>query len=180
MCADNASMVSLRRRSSRVGARSLIGWWTGMRWWEECPTMATFQISVSNLRLSQLPDLTPVHRAMAQRLKQIIQESFGSSGSNRIEPWKPLAESTAKRYKKLGYGNSDTPTLYRSGELYRSIGASWGRNAGYVFCASPIGEYHQFGTSRMPRRAFFPFGRDGRPSQYAQNKLFKVALTALS
>jgi phage virion morphogenesis protein len=106
-------------------------------------------------------DLSPVTKPAAERLRSIITLSFSQSKSPLGEPWRPLAESTVAR-RRMG---SSKP-LIDTGLLRKSV-ATRGEKQGVVFGVSgSAGEYaqfHQFGTRKIPRRAFMPTDASGKP-----------------
>ena len=106
-------------------------------------------------------DLTPVTKPAAERLRGIITLSFAKSKSPNEEPWRPLADTTIARRRK----GSSKP-LIDTGLLRTSI-ATRGESKAVVFGvsgpAASYAPYHQFGTRKIPRRAFLPVDQSGTP-----------------
>ena len=106
-------------------------------------------------------DLTPVTKPAAERLRSVITLSFTRSQSPNGEAWRPLAESTIERRRK----RSGKP-LIDTGLLRQSI-ATRGEAKAVVFgvagSAASYAPFHQFGTRKIPRRAFLPTDASGTP-----------------
>lgn len=146
------------------------------------------EIKVTNIRVdvdvAKAIDVTGCHRAMALRFKQLTQSTFGPNGNNRVSPWPHLKESTRasarSKNKKTPWYVGGPATLFRTGTLFRSITASWGRDKGTVSTDNPYAAIHQFGLPMrngrlMPWRPFFPILRNGDPSPLAQREMQKTA-----
>jgi phage gpG-like protein len=107
-------------------------------------------------------DLTPFLTILAALIRNYIDLNFAQHGrwdgigtdlfSGGNQKWKPLASSTQKQYKRKGYLLE--PTLYRTGQLYRSIEVNVENDKVVITVGSQIGEYLQYGTKRMPARPF--------------------------
>ena len=107
-------------------------------------------------------DLTPFLTILAALIRNYIDLNFAQHGrwdgigtdlfSGGNQRWKPLASSTQKQYQRKGYLLE--PTLYRTGQLYRSIEVNVENGKIVITVGSQIGEYLQYGTKRMPARPF--------------------------
>ena len=87
--------------------------------------------------------------AVAITLARRVRERIGTP--EKLPP--PLAESTQVRRVKMGY--TADRTLYASGVLHKSIG--WEHvslRKTVVASSDEKAIYHEFGTSRIPRRSF--------------------------
>jgi phage gpG-like protein len=117
-------------------------------------------------------DLTPYWRdVFAPKYFGIVQDLFSTSGTPRGEggkfsggPWERLSPAYAK-WKFAHYPGR--PTLSLTGTLRKSL--YWtgsGLGQGGIFEATPTfvrvgteipyAKYHQYGTGKMPKRAFMP------------------------
>lgn len=72
------------------------------------------------------------------------------------DPWTPLSPKYAKRkLAKWGAGG----ILFASGSMFHSIQAfESGPNERSIATDDPKAHFHQYGTSKMPRRVFLGFG----------------------
>lgn len=189
--AISAMMESLIRQFVRA-AQPETGALTEMKFWNAFNRRIKMSdsVRVTSIKVSIDPktivDMTKVHRAMAVRYRQIVQGTFGPNGVNRPEPWPDLSRSYVYENRKR---NLKTPTytgvkatLFRTGTLFKSIMASWGLLKGTVSTDNPYAPRHQFGEpwNRLPARPFFPFYRDGTPTQYARSEMERVAVQATS
>jgi len=141
-------------------------------------------------------DKTAVHRAMANRYRDIVRANFGFSGIDRPTPWRPLSDRYRNYLSRMGKAKpSDArrgvATLFRTGRLFASIRASSDSQAGHVISDGvPYNIIQQFGgfirrafdnkPITIPPRPYFPFYRDGRPTAYAQSEMERVAKEAAS
>jgi phage virion morphogenesis protein len=105
----------------------------------------------------RMGNLQPVLQVLAQDLKTLIDNSFDQSKSPMGQAWAPLKPATIKRRRK---GSSkplvDTARLRNSNTtqaLPRAI--RFGTNVEYAAA-------HQFGTERIPARAFLPITPTGQ------------------
>ena len=107
----------------------------------------------------------PCQAAMAYTFAEDAYNSFGESGSPRMNQWNDLS----KKYAKNHHGGNRTPTLVLSGELRESI--KNGINISQADCATvstdvPYAGLMQFGGKseegyNIPARPFFPIvGKD--------------------
>ena len=149
------------------------------------------EVRVTNIRVSidasKIIDKTKIHKAMALRMQKLTQSTFGPDGNNRVSPWPVLSSSTvatAKRKERKTPWYVGLPaTLFRTGALFRSIIASWGRDKGTVSTDNPYAAVHQYGLpmkngKSMPWRPFFPLQRNGQPTAFAQREMERVAIDA--
>lgn len=79
-------------------------------------------------------------------------------------PWSPLSEATIERREADGYEGDNI--LVMEGELARSVHVEEVDSDGFTVTADPGGGegdsyagYHQYGTSRMPRRQILGFSQ---------------------
>jgi len=121
-------------------------------------------------------DRTPIHRAMANRYLQIVQNAIGEDGFGRPAPWAPLSPRYARRV------NPPVPTLYRSGRMYRGIRILEvnSDHATVVSSGTPYSAVHQWGNpaKNLPARQFFPIQPNGEPTQRAVQEMTRVAIKA--
>lgn len=90
-------------------------------------------------------------QAMGARMIFLARQNFGTSGTDRPEPWQKLSRSYANRVKRK------QATLYKSGAMYRSFRLGIPSSQSItVTCEAPYSSFHQDGGYHMPRRAFFP------------------------
>jgi len=70
--------------------------------------------------------------------------------------WKELSPLTIRTYKYEGWkGKWLRPTLFRSGELYRSINVNYRNNLTFEISANrPYARIHQLGGRRIPARPY--------------------------
>ena len=137
----------------------------------------TFELRVSSVNI-KIVDKRRVHAAMAKRYRQIVLGTFGANGQNRPTVWAPLSRDYAKQVARKG--GVPVPTLYRRGTIFRSVGEFASESRGTVFTYNPIAAFHQFGTSKMPAREFFPFDRAGNPTSFAQSEMEKVVVNEIT
>lgn len=106
-------------------------------------------------------DLSPVTKPAAERLRGIITLSFSQSRSPLGEAWRPLAPSTVARRRK-----GSAKPLIDTGLLRKSVSVRGEKQAvafGVSGSAAEYAPYHQFGGSKIPRRAFLPTDEKGTP-----------------
>jgi HK97 gp10 family phage protein len=70
--------------------------------------------------------------------------------------WAPLAQSTIEEKEYLGYVDhvSANDSLLRTGELRDSIEHKIGHQEVHIGSDSPVAEYQELGTSKIPPRSF--------------------------
>ena len=105
----------------------------------------------------RLKDLTPAMEAGAQAIVKHVSDRFRSATDPEGAAWKPLAASTVARRRK----RSDR-ILQDTGILKNSITATSNAKSITFGTNVPYAGPHQFGTRKMPRRAFLPVGLDGK------------------
>lgn len=113
------------------------------------------RVNFSELTRQIVTPFTPWQRrqilgAMAAKFLFITSQNFGQSGAYRPSPWAPLSKSYAKRVGR------PYPTLYLSGDLFRSVRLSVSDEVATVSWEDEKASWHQEGTSRMPARPFLP------------------------
>jgi phage gpG-like protein len=99
-------------------------------------------------------DLEPAFEALADDFLSIESKQFSSEGGFASGSWAPLAESTVRRRGSAG------PILDDSGDLRRSLTQEGAKGSvrqitsDSLFVGTDVdyAQYHQTGTSRMPRR----------------------------
>jgi phage gpG-like protein len=106
-------------------------------------------------------DLTPITKPAAERLRGIITLAFSQSKSPLGEAWRPLAPSTVARRRK-----GSAKPLIDTGLLRKSVSVRGEKQTiafGVTGSAAEYAPYHQFGGSKIPRRAFLPTDERGTP-----------------
>lgn len=106
-------------------------------------------------------DLTPITKPAAERLRGIITLAFSQSKSPLGEAWRPLAPSTIARRRK-----GSAKPLIDTGLLRKSVSVRGEKQAvafGVTGAAASYAAYHQFGGTKIPRRAFLPTDERGTP-----------------
>lgn len=97
-------------------------------------------------------NLTTPMKVGAQLMLGSVDRNFRSSG--RPAQWVPLSPAYARR--KLSQGYSSKP-LIRTGIMKASIAPKIDSHSFRVGTSLSYARYHQFGTSRMPKREFVLF-----------------------
>lgn len=126
------------------------------------------QVRAALQRLQQrLSDMTPVMRAIATALEAGVEKRFETATDPAGRPWKPLAPSTLSAWLDRGRGNrkkdgslskkgrerlASRKPLYDNGDLLGSLTSAANRTEARVGFGVPYAAFHEFGTSRMPRR----------------------------
>ena len=104
-----------------------------------------------------MTDFRQVWEAFRPRLHEIAIEQFGTEGARGGERWAPLSPAYAARKARTHPGRT---ILVRKGNLAESLisqsapGAIWRASADTLVWGTEdrTAAYHQYGTSRMPRR----------------------------
>jgi len=113
------------------------------------PNLAAFAAFMPRVIVAEKFADVAGREAVAITLARRVRERIGTP--EKLPP--PLAESTQVRRVKMGY--TADRTLYASGVLHKSIGwehVSLRRTV--VASSDEKAIYHEFGTSRIPRRSF--------------------------
>jgi hypothetical protein len=113
-------------------------------------------------------DARPAFSAIASLIIDETAQQFATEGAHGSGGWKPLAESTLREKRRLGFGSRGilerTLTLERSlterGDPNMILEVSpdelaFGSRVGY-------GRYHQTGTTRLPQRQPFALNEEAR------------------
>lgn len=95
-----------------------------------------------------IKDWVPVWEAFSAYHRRSLLRNFASEG--RPDRWSPLAASTIKDRLRQGFGAG--PILERTGALQRGFRFTWRAKSYQVRNVVPYFQYHQDGTSKMPRR----------------------------
>lgn len=116
-------------------------------------------------------NLTPILEQIAALIQSAIDDNFDQRGrwdgtgtdifSGGDQRWEPLAESTEKKYSKLGY--ELVPTLRRTGILQSSIEVRpYGKSSILISSNLEYAAVHQFGfkNSGIPKRPFVTLTQD--------------------
>lgn len=106
--------------------------------------------------IKNVSDLTVPFKSAGQLVVRHAEENFDRQGFY-FGGWKPLADSTKKQRKRMGYGAS-RPILIRTGKLMRGFeirnltkdGVTIGNYAESK--GVRYGVFHQYGTPKMPKR----------------------------
>lgn len=110
--------------------------------------MAGFRALADRLgELAQVPSRAA--KDAATRISSLVAREFETGTDPYGAAWKPLAASTIRRK------GHDT-ILVDTGKLALGTGAKPSGGAGIELASVDYGQYHQSGTSRMPRRPIFP------------------------
>lgn len=122
---------------------------------------------------SQLPEKInqvcklALEQASEDALSQ-ISKLFKSEGKSLGADWKPLKESTLRQKLRKGYSEK---ILHRTTTLAQSFTFKLEELVSYIGTPVPYAIYHEYGTSRMPKRPFMT-----PVAQYLQEKGLKKAL----
>lgn len=116
--------------------------------------------------IRKVRDKKPILEAMGAQLVSLTVLAF-TDESLRPAPWLP---------RKARKGDDGHSLLRKSGAMWHSIRISELTND-HVTVASdrPYASYQQFGTKHIPARPFFPFKKNGRLTQTAQEKILHAA-----
>lgn len=100
--------------------------------------------------------LNDISKAMADETLAFTKERFTTQTSPSKRRWKRLAASTLAR--KRG-----SEILVDTGDMLASLGIVRLGPRGHVVAIDTPGNFHQSGTSRMPKRQIFPATRGRLP-----------------
>ena len=131
----------------------------------------TITPTLKQLRAEANTTSKKVLTGMAIALRSWIRRSFNDA-EKRIEPWAPKKDGTPSILQSQKKG--------KSAKLVKSIHVrSVTEKEAELGTDTKYAPYHQFGTRRgLPRRPFFPFSKEGKISQSAEQHLEKVAQAA--
>ncbi|MEM1417539.1 MAG: phage virion morphogenesis protein [Myxococcota bacterium] len=111
--------------------------------------------------IERASNLEPVLKQRAESLRTVITDAFSQSRSPNGERWPALAPATVERRRQ----RSNKP-LVDTGLLRGSVRTE-GQKDRVVFgvggSAARYAPFHQFGTKRIPRRAYLPTDAQGEP-----------------
>jgi phage gpG-like protein len=134
--------------------------------------------------LATISNAQPVLEAMGLAVVSLASRAL-TQPALRPQNWSPLKPATIKAKNRDGYGSKP---LIRSGTLSqsprvisatrRTVTVGSDRRVG----AHSLAAIHQLGTrdGRIPARPFFPFSRDGQPTQRALKSVNSAARAAIT
>lgn len=132
-------------------------------------------------RLAKAQNPKKALEAMGLTVVSMAQRAF-TQASLRPDAWAPLKPATLKAKARKGYGSKP---LVSSGSLAqspriltttsRNVTVGSDRKAG----SHSLAAIHQLGTDKIPARPFFPFTKDGRPTDKARRNILSAAKRAL-
>lgn len=96
--------------------------------------------------LAALENPAPLLRTIGETVRVNVAGRLSSKTDPSGAPWAPLAEATLAR--KKGQGS----TLIDSGDMQRSLTYNVGSDFVEIGFGEPYAQYHETGTTRMPRR----------------------------
>lgn len=122
--------------------------------------------------------------AMGTAVVSLAQRAF-TSPSLRPQAWAPLKPATLKRKAAKGYG---TKPLIAEGVLAQSprivsvTGQTVTVGSDRRVRSHSLAAIHQLGSTdgRIPARPFFPFDKNGRPTDRAKRNILSAARRALA
>lgn len=99
---------------------------------------------------------------IAETLLKNTQENFEKEQTSEGKAWKPLKNITLKQRRYANPKISHNKILTRRGTLSSSLNHKLQNNSVFIgvnatFKGYQYGKAHQFGTSKIPARPFFPF-----------------------
>lgn len=98
-----------------------------------------------------LGDLTPAMSAIGEYMVLRTEERFDQEQSPSGQPWAPLTTAYLEQKRRK---NKILKILQREGDLIRTIVYNAEKDFVEVGTNRDYGEYHQFGTSKMPARPY--------------------------
>lgn len=121
--------------------------------------------------------------AMGLTVVSLAQRAF-TSPSLRPQAWAPLKPATLKRKAAKGYGSkpliaegvlAQSPRIVTVTDRTVTVGSD--RRVG----SHSLAAIHQLGSTdgRVPARPFFPFDKNGRPTERAKRNILAAARRAL-
>jgi len=138
------------------------------------------KIDVSGIEVDLLPRIKKLlelidtneildHEAVPFLLNRIRTRFLAEHNPDNV-PWPPSAAAIKRRGGGYTWSRgrkwTSTGTLFASGTLFRSIQAGLGfgdqldMNTRVIGTDDPVGVFHQFGTTKLPIRAFLGFNDD--------------------
>lgn len=127
-------------------------------------------------RLRKLQDPKPSLKAMGTVIVSLAMRAF-TDASLRPSAWAPLSQRTLQRRKADGRGSKP---LMRTGVLSRSPRITrLTKSSVHTGSDRRYAVHHQFGTSTIPARPFFPFDEHGRPTAKARTLMMSAARKTL-
>jgi len=104
--------------------------------------MQTAKIDVLKSFINKITNLKPLMREISEDMLDAVKENFEREGRPK---WKPLARSTIKERKRLGYWPGKI--LQRTGMLLRSISKKYDSTSVVIGTNKIYAAIHQFGGS---------------------------------
>ena len=100
---------------------------------------------------------------------------------SKAREWKRKSRSAGRAWA-AGHkaGAVSRPPLVDTGNLMSSFTVGQSGEGYKVFSSAPYAEYHQFGTSRMPRRPMLPFDKAGNLAKAAEADILAMAGAGLA
>jgi phage virion morphogenesis protein len=106
-------------------------------------------VDALNALSQRMGNLSPVMRDIGQGLEREIRKRFASQTDPNGVAWHPLAASTKLNRAKTGALGG---ILEHYGTMLELLGWQASDNAVQVGFTQPYAVFHEFGTSKMPRR----------------------------
>lgn len=133
---------------------------------------ASIRSEIANLT-KRMMSLEPALKRIGLYLVEVSQQAFDNESDPVTgQPWKPLSPKykawkegrntrmSARRRRTPGFRPRGTKILVLQGYLKRSIHSLvTGKKRVAVGTNVPYGEYHQYGTGKMPRRRFLGWNK---------------------
>ncbi len=119
------------------------------------PTFASIDAFLTHLGRVQAALPVVQHRGQEEAGAALERHAKALIGSE-YEQWAALADSTVARKQARGQTGrvSATDPLYATGELRATLGHGVEGNSTILGSPDPVAPYLEFGTERMPARAF--------------------------
>jgi phage virion morphogenesis protein len=130
------------------------------------PIIINIDSAAVNTALRQLignvDDMTPAFNAIGEHIASLVDLNFRDGSDPYGTPWLPL--------KKPRRDGSSKP-LNDTGVLKNSITQNPTADSVTIGTNVTYGQYHQFGTTHIPQRAFLPGEDQGLPGNWEQDVL---------